>query len=202
MLQPARGIGVYLALFLSGAAFFLGYRLILAGDNAAFRPSPSGTTFTPPSQAIEARLAYAEGDVLQLVRDSDGFQTATPGSAIRQGESVATQKGRATVTTKDGELLSLRESSEATMANLTENAPLILLKSGAAIFVSPPASPLSVRARHTLLTLKGKAAVTIGSAAVSIDMISGNGRIGWIDEGNMTHVAEASSGETVRLPLP
>jgi|GEM_PF-5178096 len=201
MRQSLRGIGAYLALLLLGAAFFMGYRLILAGGKPAFRPSPSSTVFMPPSEALAAQLSYAEGDVLQLTRESDGFQAATPGGAIRQGESIATTVGEATITIRNREMITLGQSTEVTMVNLMENAVVVLLKSGSGTFTSPSDSPLSIRARHTLIVLTGKAVVTIGPETVVVAMRAGKSRIGWIDEENITHVTDASSEETVRLPL-
>lgn len=195
------GIGIYLTLILAGAALAIGFRLLLAGGKPAFQPSPSGTVFMPPSEALAAQLSYAEGDVLQLTRESDDFQTATPGGVIRQGESIATTRGEATITIRNREIVTLGQSAEVTMASLMENAIVVLLKSGSGTFASPSDSPLSIRVRHALITLNGKAEVTIGPETIIVAMRSGTSRIGWIDEENITHVTDASSEETVRLPL-
>lgn len=183
------------ALVFLGLAGVLTFRYFQVKNNPPFTPQPSSFTLSPPSQAITASLSESAGVVEQFTREADDYQEATPGGAIRQGESIATKDGSATITLGTLGTISMEEDSETSFVSLIPASLLLRQKSGTVTYEVNSTNSFSIRVSDALITLNGDATVAMDKITVT----KGTARLAQVDANNNTNVWDIIKGETVTL---
>lgn len=179
-----------------GIALFFCMRYVLTTRAGEFIPKDSSGPLTPPTDARVGILSFSEGAVTHLVRGTNNFTEATPGGTIRQGESIATAMGTASISIPDIGTLEIGDHTEISFANLIPDAPVFFQTYGTVRY-SAETVPVSVRMLHSVLTGQGSAVLTYENFIAQIDIESGSFTVGIIDPQNTTHTYTGTAGQTM-----
>lgn len=191
------GIMGIVASLIVGALLVAGIRYVLVHSSPPFIPDTKQETLSPPRQAIEGMLTETNGAVKQLVRDASDYTEATPGGKIRQGESLATAIGTATVTLPGMATIALGDHTELSFANLLPSNPLFQQKSGDAEYRTEGTASLSIRVLHSLIVASGLWTLSVNDKTVEATLDHGSLSLGIIDTTNTTHTYTLSEGQTL-----
>ncbi len=153
--------------------------------------SPS-LTLIPPKTALTGILQKSEGEVVHFTREADDFAPATPSGIIRQGETLATKNGSATVTLDQVGTIDLLDATEISFVNLVPPTLVFRHKSGSATYTM--STPVSVRVGATLLSFEGSAILTMDSDTITVGIKEGSGKVALVDTENTTNVMDIPSG--------
>lgn len=161
--------------------------------HAPFNDMPSGMTLEAPENTIGAQFTDMSGEVLQYARGADGFTPATPSGSIRQGETVATPNGKATISLGNQGSLILDSGAEVALVSLTPDALLFLQKFGPVRYMTD-GRQFSVRVSRAAVELTGISNIEREPDGFTLRVSSGSARIGHVDSDNVTHVTEIPKG--------
>ena len=184
------GIGLVL---LGMTAIFV-FRYFQVRNTPAFVAQPSSFSLQPPAQAITGTLAETHGVVEHRTREADYYAEATPGGTIRQGESVASKNGSATIMLGNLGSVSMKKETEVSFVNLIPASLTVWQKAGTASYEVNTSHPFSIRVSGALVILNGDATITMKNITVT----RGTARIARVDNDNKTNVTKIR-GKTVYI---
>lgn len=164
-----------------------------------FVPKTSSFSLQPPSQAITGKLSLSTGTVQQFFREADGFREATHGGTIRQGESIETTQGTATITLGSFGSVSMDNNTQLSFINLVPTSLMLWQKSGTVLYEVNSSYPFSIRAGRSLITIYGDGKVSMTASRTTLSVSKGTATIGIVDEVNKTKVYNVIQGETARI---
>lgn len=193
--NAAMKLSFAVALVFLGLAGILTFRYFQVKNSPAFAPQPSSFTLSPPSQAITAALSESAGVVEQFTREADDYQEATPGGAIRQGESIATKRGSAVIALDTLGSVSMGDNSEMSFVSLIPTSLVVWQKSGTVAYEVNASDPFSIRALHALITLSGDASLAIDGTDILFRVTKGTAKLALVDTDNNTNVWNIVEGQ-------
>lgn len=183
------GVGVIFLGFISVLLF----RYIQARSASPFTPQQSTFILAPPTQAITATITQTTGIVEHLTREADDYQEATPGGAVRQGESIATKNGTALITLGNLGTVSLMNNAEISLVHLIPDSLMFLHKAGSIDYKTDT----SIRVLHAFVQLSGDATISVRGPIVTVLVTQGTAKLALVDIENNTKVWEITQGQSV-----
>jgi len=195
--MPRPLIGSFVILL--GFVGVLTLRYIQTKQNPVFVSQLSSITLQPPAQAITAALSQSTGVVEQFTREADAYQEATPGGTVRQGESVATKQGTATVTMGTRATVLLHGNAEVSFVSLIPDSFMLLQKAGVVDYEVNTVSPVSIRAQHALVELAGDATISVDDPIIKIEVVKGTAKLALVDTENNTTIWNMTEGQLARI---
>lgn len=187
--------------FIGSILFFLGFfgvfafRFVQVQNSPPFVPQPSSFTLEPPSATITATLSQSSGVVQQFTREARDYQEATPSGSIRQGESIATKNGAATITISNPGTVTLGSNAEIRFVNLLPDSLMFLHKAGTIDYKTNT----SIRALRALIELTGDATISVDEPKVKILVTRGSAKLALVDTQNNTTIWNVEEGQMAQI---
>ena len=188
----------YFFLFFTGLFFVYGIRVayIQLSPQSTFSPSLSSLTLAPPTQSLQGKITDLQGIVEKKGRDDSEFKKVQD-MTIVQGDSLATQQGKAQIFLGNQTAMTLFPNTEIGFVNLMPET--LFFKQVSGITFYNLTARFSVRALHSLIETSNPLTVTVNKSQITIIPKIGPAKIGLVDLENNTHVYTVSPGETAQI---